>query len=190
MLPFIRSSIRFSWSVTKWSFAAIVLWTLDLADLYTKFIAPNLPSGWAEWLKPYATWLELATPFIVALIVIWAILYTYYSLEKRVTRNPEIPRKLREFYATSDQFANFNLDDREEFPEWERGLQSWYNETYGWISENMSAAALSRFKDTSNILPVRYSEAISKAHNNLVSQMRKFRSNLEELIQNESWDEE
>ena len=114
MWAFLRSSVRFVGNVTKRSLAGIVWWLLDVADLYSKLIEPNLSVEWVTWLKPYAEYLNVATPFIVAAIVIWAILYTYYDLDKRTTRNPEIPRKLQEFYVAAEPFANFNLNDEQE----------------------------------------------------------------------------
>ena len=49
--------------------------------------------------------------------------------------------------------------------------------------------AESRFADASNILPMSNPRAVNKEHNDMVNTIRKFRGNLEELINNEVWDE-
>ena len=54
MLAFLWSSIRFIAKVIKRSWAGVVLWLLDMADLYSGFIKPRLPEEWVVWLQPFA----------------------------------------------------------------------------------------------------------------------------------------
>ena len=169
--------------------AGIVWWLLDVSDLYSKFVAPQLPEDWVMWLQPYAVYLNVATPWVVAAIVIWAVLYTYYEVEKQVTRDPGIPRNLREFYVQSVPYSRFDLQSEDEFPEWKNKTNAWYKETVDWITENMSEAAVSRFTDTyTNTIRVKNSAAVNDEHDNLVNSVNKIRSNLKDLIENEAWD--
>lgn len=52
----------------------------------------------------------------------------------------------------------------------------------------MSVAAVSRFQDTSNVLPMHHSAAVNKKHDSWVNTLNKFRNNLKDLIENEAWD--
>lgn len=130
-------------------------------------------------------WLK---PFVVAAIVIWAIFKAHYEVEKRVTRDPAIPRKLQEFYVLVEPLTRHTLDSEADYPAFKRSIDIWYTEVCGWIAENMSSAALSRFKDASNILPFRNDAAVSQEHSAIVNEMNKYRGNLHNLIENEAWD--
>ena len=126
---------------------------------------------------------------IIAAIVILAIFYTYYEVEKQITRDPEIPRKLREFFVQSAPYSRFDLQSEDEFPEWKSEANAWYRETIDWITKNMSEAAVSRFTDTyTNTIRVKNSAAVNSEHDKLVNSVNRTRSNLKDLIENDAWD--
>ncbi len=193
MYKFLQSSIRLAYRVTKRALAAIVWLLLDVSELYSKLIAPNMPEEWVAWLIPYAVWLDIATPWVIATIVLAAVFYTYYEVEKQVTRDPKIPKKLREFYVNSDQYSRYDLKNENEFPNWKLNANSWYRETHKWIVENMSEAAASRFNDipasTMGSMSVKNSDAVNDEHDKLVRAVKRARDSLRDLIENEAWDE-
>jgi hypothetical protein len=175
--------------VSRRAWAGIVWWLLDVTELYSKVIAPELPVKWVEWLNPYAIYLDVATPWVVSLIILGALLYTYYESEQRVTRDPAIPSKLREFYVEAEPFSRFILKDEAQLRVFKAQVIVWYNKVDHWIAQNMSAAAASKFRDSSNILPFHNKAAVNQEHNDFVNLVNKLRSNLQDLIASEAWDE-
>ena len=190
MLAFLRSSIRFIGNVTRRSVAGIVWWLLDVADLYSKLIAPRLPAEWVISLQPYTEYLGVATPFVVAVIVIWAILFTYYEVDKQINRDPKVSAKLKEFYVSGERFEHLKISNDAEFEAFKVAVTHWYRSAETWIQENMSQAACSLFRDTSGILPITHGHDYNREHMGFINTVQKWRGNLQRLIESGEWDKD
>src|SRR5262245_50364320 len=109
-MGFLRSSGRFLWRVTKRSIAAIVLLLFRVGEIYSNIIAPNLPQEWRSEIDPFAAMVGNWDLYLAAAIVLGAVLYTYYEVDREVTRNPKIAKKLKEFYGQSAEMLSRNVN--------------------------------------------------------------------------------
>ncbi|MFH1157758.1 MAG: hypothetical protein V1721_02570 [Pseudomonadota bacterium] len=157
-----------------------------MTEVYSKIIEPRLPVELAAGLKPWVLWLDIATPIIIALIIILSIYYAYYQLEKEVTRSHKVTKKLKELYAQSGELLmrKITID----------GLHSlkversnWYKQTRGFISEKMEPSTLTRFCHFQMSLPYNHGSTVNDDHQITLNGLNIYHKNLQEIIDSQEW---
>src|SRR5262245_34831683 len=113
-MQFIRSSGRFIWRVFRRSIAAIILLLFTRLDAYSQIIAPHLTSQWHSSLAPYIELISGFDLYLAGIIVLFAILYTFYDVDREVTRNPKIGKQLKRFYSQSGEMLLRNVTNDSE----------------------------------------------------------------------------
>jgi hypothetical protein len=137
------------------------------------------------------TWLAVFVVFgfVAASYQTWHDQYVQQS-QKSVLRAKHVAQ-LQEFWIVGGRILNENLTkdtSKDDFDKWVNSANMWVNDTAKWIGDNMGAAARERFLDTSGMMAMTYSRAISSEHNQAVQNIIRFRDNLRYLMDNESWD--
>ncbi|MCH7499175.1 MAG: hypothetical protein IH886_04085 [Nitrospinae bacterium] len=141
-------------------------------------------------LQPYAEGLNAATPFFIVGIVVWAVLFTYYEVDKQINRDPKVPAKLKEFYVSGERFEHLKISNDAEFEAFKVAVTHWYRSAETWIQKNMSQAACSLFRDTSKILPITHGQDYNREHMGFINTVQKWRGNLQKLIESDEWDKD
>jgi len=187
MIAFLRSSARFLWRVALRASPGIAWWLLDAAGVYARLVAPRLPAEWAAWLKPAVPWFAAATPWVVAVFLLWAVLYTYYEIDPLRSRHPRTTRRLKEFYARSAELLERPVEGRDELERLRADTNGWYAEAVEWIEDHTEPATLARFKHRSVTLPYLHGEPKIAGHQQLLDGINVFHHNLLVIIENPEW---
>jgi len=186
-MQFLRSSARFLWRVFRRSIAAIVLLLFRTVEFYSNIIAPKLPTEWRAGLDPYIARAENWDLYLAGLIFLFAILYTFYEVDREVTRDPKIVRKLKKLYGQSGEMLSRNVTNANEHVQLEKDAQEFYQTARGWISENMEEASLRRFEDTRMRLPYRHASPRDDNHQILLNGISIYHENIQALIDSDAW---
>lgn len=75
-----------------------------------------------------------------------------------------------------------------DFAKYKEDFARWFYSILNWVEENMSQAALVRFRDLSNVLPMTQPHQFSVEHRNYINTITKYRDNLKSLIESDKWD--
>lgn len=134
------------------------------------------------------------TVFFLVFIVFGFVAASYqtwhdeYELHNgKAARRAEHVVQLQKFWSEGGVILN-DEPTKENFDQWVDKINAWVNNTAAWIDKNMGALARDKFLDTSGMMAMTYSRAISPAHNRAVQNINRLRDNLRYLIDNDSWD--
>jgi hypothetical protein len=100
--------------------------------------------------------------------------------------------QLQKFYASGQIILYENIPKNSSaaaFDAYEAEFNSWKAETSNWIVKNLGEAALARFNDYGNPLPMIWDRAAGPDQNNIINALVAFSKNLSELIQSDTWDD-
>ncbi len=186
MRRFLKSSIRFVGRVTWRALAGIILWLLDMTDLYSRYLEPTLPEKWAQFLGKYSEHFDIATPWVVAAIVLWAILYTYYEVDREFLRDPSSTKKLKEFYSKSGELLTRQIAPQE-LSIFQNDYDKWFTEVRDWISNNMEPASLTRFLHFEASLPYNHGSPANMEHQKSLNGINIYHKNLQAIIESQEW---
>ncbi|MDA2917136.1 hypothetical protein MYX64_09905 [Nitrospinae bacterium AH_259_B05_G02_I21] len=184
---FFRSSSRFIWRVTKRSWGAIVLWIIDLSEFYSQFVAKWIGSDWKNFLDPFVSTASKYTLHAIGIIVLAAILYTFYEVDREVHRNPKIGKSLKQFYGRSGEMLHRAISNNEELVLLRGDGATWYSEAKAWIKENMEPASLKRFQKFQHSLPYNHGSTLNDEHQKLLNGISIYHVNIQALIEHDEW---
>jgi hypothetical protein len=187
-MGFLRSSARFIWRVIRRSIAAVVLLLLfRVAEIYSKLIAPELPKSIRDFIEPYLGLADELALYLAFGIVIIAILYTFYEVDREVTRNRKIRKKLKEFYSRSGEMLQRKIASDSECDQFVQEAIALVRETREWIKTNMEPASLRRYEDTRMRLPYQHPSPWNDQHQTFLNNISIYHENLQALIENDAW---
>lgn len=169
------------------SLAGMVLLLLHSSNLYSEVLRQGLPESWVPFADKVMMLVDTASFVIAILVIAFAALYTYYEADSQ-KRNPEIVERLQGFYEESEPLTRTRVSNDEELQNYKQQVAIWHREAQEWIKQNMTNAAASRFRDTSNILPMTYDTDYNNEYGSYRNMVNKLRSNLIELINSGEWD--
>ena len=156
------------------------------------FMAPVSSLGftlvkWAE--VPIVGLKDISYAWALLPLLIWFIVG--YARRRAMTDRTNKVRKLKEFYASADPliYAKLPRDiSDEDFQKYKSQTQEWLDGCAGWISREMGPLAASRFYDRANVGEMQWSLAVNGNHSSIVMNLRAWKSNLKDMIENPSWD--
>ena len=186
-MGFLRSSVRFTWRVAYRAVAAIVLWVLDASQFYSDFVVAWIGPTWAKRFDPYVSWASEAVPYLIGLIILGAILYTFYEVDREVTRNPKIGKTLKRFYGQTGEILARKITNDEELTHLQADGRQCVSEARDWIKANMEEASLRRFEITRHQLPYRHESPFNSEHQMLLNGVSVYHENIQALIDSDAW---
>ena len=186
-MGFLRSSARFIWRVAHRAVAAIVLWVLDASQFYSDYVVEWIGPTWAKRLDPYVSRASEAVPYLIALIIIGAILYTFYEVDREVTRNPKIGKTLKRFYGQTGEMLARKIANDEELVQLQADARQCVSEARNWIKANMEEASLRRFEITRHQLPYHHDSPFNTEHQKWLNGISVSHENIQALIDSDAW---
>lgn len=186
-MQFLRSSGRFLWRVFRRAAAAIVWWLLDVSDLYAKFVEPHMPAKTIAFLQPVAGLLSSLTPYIVGVIFLGAVLFTYYEADRERHRSPKISKKLKDMYKESGDLLRQIVSDDQELFSFKQDSRDWFVGVRNWIKDNMEPATLTRFQHFQHSLPYNHGNALNDEHQKTLNGINIYHKNLQAIIDSQEW---
>jgi hypothetical protein len=185
---FLRSSLRFVYRVARRSIAAIILVLLKFSDLYSQVLSPRLASPWNERVYAILQWLDQFTYAVIFLIVLGAILWTYWEADRAVRREPSVVKELQRFYVRSDQLLRMSVADDTQLAALKIAIQDFYAQVTTWVKASMEPASLARLAEQRMGMPYRHpSGKISDEHQRWVNGLCTVHENIRALIESDEW---
>jgi hypothetical protein len=104
-------------------------------------------------------------------------------------RRPRALERLNQFYVEIGPLISRKLpkNDAVAFEAYRQDADTWPKETAKWIADNLGGPAQARFLDTTGLMDVSYSQAVSEQHNKILLHLTRLRENLSALIENDAW---
>jgi len=187
-MGFLRSSARFIWRVIRRSLAAIGLLLLfHVTGTYPKLIAPVLPKSIRDSIEPYLGLAEELALYLAFGIVIIAILYSFYEVDREVARNRKIKKPLNEFYSRSGEMLQRKIASDSECDQFVQEAIALVRETREWIKTNMEPASLRRYEDTRMRLPYQHPSPWNDQHQTFLNNVSIYHENLKVLLESDAW---
>lgn len=140
---FLKSSVKFISKVLHRSLYAAVLLILHASNLYINHIKPSMPPSWIPTTDAIMGFLNIFSFWISIFIVILAILYTFYEVDKEV-REPKTTKKLKEFYLELGDLLIKNVSSDEELQSLKSDYENKIKTLSKWMKENMDQTSLRR----------------------------------------------
>lgn len=99
---------------------------------------------------------------------------------------PPIQSELPNFLISADELVDRVVSDENQFNEWKGDYQTWYNATFNFIREHISASQAYSFSKTGLIAVVKFDGAYNDEHNGLLNSLSVYRESLRHLHELES----
>ncbi|MDA2931832.1 hypothetical protein MYX19_01550 [Nitrospinae bacterium AH-259-F20] len=164
-----------------------MLWLLNLSEIYSRFIAKWIGPDWKNFLDPYVAKASKATPYVIGIIIIVAVLYTFYEVDREVHRNPKIGKSLKQFYSRSGEMLKRTISNNGELIVLQKDAATWRAEAEAWVRDNMEPASLERFQLFRHRLPYNHGSTLNDAHQVLLNGISIYRENIQALIEHDEW---
>jgi hypothetical protein len=187
MRQFLFSSARFIWRVTKRGYAGVVLWLLDVSDIWTRYLQPLLEQR-GIYLSPTAIWLvSVLVPWIIGATIIAAILYTFYEVDRQVIRPPKIGKQLKRFYEESGEMLRREIKSDADVAKLKADYDAWGLRIIEWVGKNMELASMNRLAHFQPGFPFKHPAPFNDEHQMTINGISTYHQNLHALIDSQEW---
>ena len=194
-MGFLSSSGLFLWRVAKRSVAAALLLAARETELYAKIrktelypkITALVPQEWWSTAETLLTRFPNWDLYCAAAIVALAVLYTHYEVERQLTRDPKVLKKLKALYAQSGEMLSRTVTTDKELEKLVSDADTFRSVAQNWIGGRMDRASLTRFNDSRMRLPYHHPSPKDEAHQQLLNTISRYHDNLQVMISSEYW---